>query len=82
MRKIVLIFSLLAVLALPAMASAQGVGYDPTAAKITTPTQPAPSSHSSLPFTGLDVSLLVVGGLVLLGAGFALRRAQHGGRTA
>ncbi|HET8976702.1 MAG TPA: hypothetical protein VFN87_01000 [Solirubrobacteraceae bacterium] len=32
------------------------------------------TSASTLPFTGLDVGLLVVGGSVLLGAGLLVRR--------
>lgn len=32
------------------------------------------SGDSSLPFTGLDVTLLVLGGLALLGVGIGLRR--------
>jgi hypothetical protein len=34
----------------------------------------APTSGSSLPFTGADVGIIAVLGLVLLGTGFALRR--------
>jgi hypothetical protein len=33
-----------------------------------------PASGSSLPFTGFDVTLLLAGGLVLLGVGVAMRR--------
>jgi hypothetical protein len=34
-------------------------------------------SSQTLPFTGLDVALLVVGGGVLLGAGLVVRRASR-----
>lgn len=38
------------------------------------------SSSSSLPFTGIDLGLLVLGGVVLIGAGFLVRRlARHAG---
>jgi hypothetical protein len=36
------------------------------------------STASTLPFTGLDVGLLVVGGGVLLGAGLIVRRFSRG----
>jgi hypothetical protein len=39
----------------------------------------AVSSGSSLPFTGLDLALLVVGGVTLLVAGAGLRRASRRG---
>ena len=35
------------------------------------------SSAGTLPFTGLDVALLVVGGGTLLGAGFVVRRLSR-----
>ncbi len=38
----------------------------------------AGTNSSSLPFTGLDLGLLVVGGAVLLGAGMVVRRASRG----
>ncbi len=34
----------------------------------------SPASTGSLPFTGLDVGALAVGGIVLLGAGVVVRR--------
>ncbi len=36
------------------------------------------TSSSSLPFTGLDLGLLVVGGAALLGTGLVVRRASRG----
>lgn len=40
------------------------------------------TSSSSLPFTGLDIGLLVLAGVVLVSAGFVLRwrLRQHGGQ--
>jgi hypothetical protein len=40
------------------------------------------SSGGSLPFTGLDIALVAGGGLLLLGAGFAMRRLAPGTRSA
>jgi hypothetical protein len=67
-------------LMLPTMALASGSptcqAYNPqlcsvNSSKVTsTPTDAA----STLPFTGLNVGLLVVGGGALLGAGFVMRR--------
>jgi len=37
----------------------------------------AASSEGSLPFTGLDLGLLAVGGLVLVGVGVTLRRVAR-----
>jgi hypothetical protein len=42
----------------------------------------ASASTGSLPFTGLDVALVAGGGLLLLGAGFAMRRITPGTRSA
>jgi hypothetical protein len=45
----------------------------------TTATSPtATTSASTLPFTGLDVGLLVAGGGTLLGAGLVVRRLSRG----
>jgi hypothetical protein len=43
----------------------------------TTVTQAPVRSSGTLPFTGIDVVLLVVGGGVLLSAGFMVRRFSH-----
>ncbi len=58
-----------------------------TPKKPTTPTPPqqtvqaqqqqAPAGTSSLPFTGLQVTLVLLAGAVLLGGGLALRRATN-----
>ena len=36
-----------------------------------------PASGSSLPFTGFDVTLLIAGGIVLLGVGITMRRVSR-----
>jgi hypothetical protein len=41
-------------------------------------TATSPTSESTLPFTGLDVGLLVAGGGTLLGAGLVVRRLSRG----
>ena len=43
-----------------------------------TPSSTGTTSTGSLPFTGLDVGLLAAGGIVLLGAGLAVRRLSAG----
>jgi hypothetical protein len=40
-----------------------------------TASRPVANSGSSLPFTGLDIGIVVVGGLLLLGLGLLLRRS-------
>ena len=37
------------------------------------------SSGGNLPFTGLDLALIVIGGVALLATGFLLRRAGRSG---
>jgi hypothetical protein len=44
---------------------------------VTTGTPSSTSSSGTLPFTGLDVVLLVAGGGTLLGAGFVVRRLSR-----
>jgi hypothetical protein len=91
-RKFTLIVSLIAVLAalaVPAFASA--AGYSAVAgvqSSGNTPDNNGPSavvqstatSKGGLPFTGLDVGLVLIGGVLLVGAGVTLRRftATHG----
>jgi hypothetical protein len=53
----------------------QGYGQQ-TCAPVTTTTATT-SSAGTLPFTGLDVALLVAGGVTLLGAGFVIRRLSR-----
>ena len=69
----------LAVSAAPAVASTTD-GYATPAGvsqtQITDPsgTTPRTTSGSTLPFTGLDVGLMLAGGVVLLGGGLGLKR--------
>lgn len=44
-------------------------------AKVDGPTADPPSTAGTLPFTGFDLALAGLGGLLLLGVGFALSRA-------
>jgi hypothetical protein len=76
-----------ALAAAPAHASSSASGYNgkgdvidqtinstsPTAANAPV-TAAQPSSGSSLPFTGFDVTLLALGGVLLVGIGFTMRR--------
>jgi hypothetical protein len=71
-------------LMLPAMALASGSptcqAYSPQLCSVntskvpSTPTEATATTASTLPFTGLNVGLLVLGGGALLGAGFVMRR--------
>ncbi len=87
MKRIVTLVAMIAALALPAAALASGsstcqsynaqlcqVVSNTTASVGQTSTSPTATSAGSLPFTGLDVGLLVLGGAVLLGAGLIVRR--------
>jgi hypothetical protein len=59
-------------------ASSTCQAYNPQTCNVipTSQTRPA-TSDGSLPFTGLDVVLLVAGGGALLGAGFVVRRLSR-----
>ena len=82
MKRIVIILASLAVLALPSAAlagSSTCQSYNPQLCQVASnvasrTTATSSTSASTLPFTGLDVGLLVVGGGVLLGAGLLVRR--------
>jgi hypothetical protein len=67
----------LAVLAAPAAASVTN-GYATPAGvsqtQVSDPTTTSSTSGSTLPFTGLDLGLIVAGGVVLLGGGLVLKR--------
>jgi hypothetical protein len=80
MRRIATLAATLALLATaPAVAQASSTcqAYNPQTCKIissnqsTTATDPA---DGTLPFTGIDAALLVVGGGTMVGVGFAMRR--------
>ena len=81
MRRIVTLMVSLAVLAAPAAAFASSSSCQAYNSETCGPQQiqrgNTPSSSGQLPFTGLDVVLLVVGGGTLLGAGFVVRRASR-----
>ena len=78
MKRITLVGALLIALALPATALAQGnstcQAYNPQLCSSVSNTN---ASTGSLPFTGLDVVLLVAGGGTLLAAGFVVRRLSR-----
>lgn len=74
----VLIALALCVALLPATAFAASStcqAYNPQTCSVTTTTT-APTT-SALPFTGLDLALLVAGGIVLMGAGVVVRMASR-----
>jgi hypothetical protein len=74
--------SLSLMVAAPAMAATSSTcpAYHPDCNNIqhfgTTPITTSTTSTGTLPFTGLDVGLLVAGGGSLLGLGFVLRRTS------
>ena len=47
-----------------------------TVVKSTTATKPA-ATTGTLPFTGADLTIALVGGMALLGTGYSLRRASR-----
>ena len=82
LRRFILLSLALAVLAIPAAPAVASVtdGYATPAGvsqtQVTDPTRNATTSTSgsTLPFTGLDLGLVLVGGVVLLGGGLVLKR--------
>jgi hypothetical protein len=70
------VVSLMLIAAAPAAASESSTcsSYNPTCNNITT----TPTHTGTLPFTGLDVVMLVVGGGALAGLGLVLRRTSRG----
>jgi hypothetical protein len=86
LRRITLLSLALAAFAIPAAPAVAGVtdGYATPAGVSQTQVSDGPastsarttstSSGSTLPFTGLDVGLLLAGGVVLLGGGLLLKR--------
>jgi hypothetical protein len=79
MRRITMLGAILVALALPATALAQGnstcQAYNPQLCSSVSNT--TSTRTGSLPFTGLDVVLLVAGGGMLLAAGFVVRRLSR-----
>jgi Alphavirus glycoprotein J len=82
LRRLILLSLALAALAIPAAPAVASVtdGYATPAGvsqtQVTDPTRnaTASTSGSTLPFTGLDLGLMLVGGVVLLGGGLVLKR--------
>ncbi|HUJ35332.1 MAG TPA: hypothetical protein VLW51_08980 [Solirubrobacteraceae bacterium] len=52
-------------------------GTSPGSTTVTTTSATSANSPGTLPFTGLDVVLLVAGGGALLSAGFVIRRLSR-----
>lgn len=81
MRRFVILIALAAALALPAQALANGVPNNASGATQyhrTTPSVTPPTQPSQLPFTGEDVLLVVLAGVLMTGAGFTLyRQVKH-----
>ncbi len=86
MKRIAALIVSLGLLVLPATAMASGSStcqsYNPQLCTVVsntaTQTTTTPVTTSTLPFTGLDVVLLAVGGGTLLGAGLVVRRLSRG----
>ena len=78
MRRITILGAVLIALAIPATAVAQGnstcQAYNP---QLCSSVSGNTANTGSLPFTGLDVVLLVAGGGMLLAAGFVVRRLSR-----
>ena len=81
MRRFVILIAFIAALALPAQALAGGVPSNASGATQyhrVTPSVTPPAPPSQLPFTGEDVLLVVLAGVLLTGAGFTLyRQVKH-----
>jgi hypothetical protein len=79
MRRIATLAAAIALIA-PATASAQSStcqAYNPQLCTVAAGTATQSNSSGTLPFTGLDVVLLAVGGGTLLGAGVVVRRLSR-----
>jgi hypothetical protein len=87
MKRIVILVATVALLALPGAAFASGSStcqsYNAQLCNVASNTNSrttattATNTASTLPFTGLDVGLLIVGGGALLGAGLLVRRLSR-----
>ncbi|MHB8658217.1 MAG: hypothetical protein ACYC91_09735 [Solirubrobacteraceae bacterium] len=76
MRPVAVLLAIAAILLLPAAAAAQSSSstcqaYNPQLCAVA---RNAEGASGTLPFTGLDVALLLAGGGALLGAGLLVRR--------
>ena len=85
LRRLILLSLAIAVLAIPATPAVAGTtdGYATPAGVSQTQVADGPgttnsstrsTSGSTLPFTGLDLGVVLAGGVVLLGSGLALKR--------
>jgi hypothetical protein len=77
MKRIATLVVALALIAAPASAFAQGSSTCQAYNAETCGPQQISRAQGQLPFTGLDVVLLVAGGGTLLGAGFVVRRLSR-----
>lgn len=80
MRRLVILMAFLATLALPAQSLASGISHSAAGATQYHRAVPSvtPPSQPQLPFTGEDVLLVVLTGLLLAGGGVALyRQVKH-----
>jgi hypothetical protein len=60
-----------------AQSSSECQAYNPQLCNISDQNESTTTSEGTLPFTGLDVALLAVGGGGLLGAGLVVRRLSR-----
>jgi uncharacterized surface anchored protein len=81
MRRFLILIALITALALPAQAVANGVPSNASGATQyhrVTPTVEPPTTPGQLPFTGEDVLLVVLAGVLLTGTGLTLyRQVKH-----
>jgi cell division protein FtsW (lipid II flippase) len=80
MKRIVILVVAIGLLMVPSAALAQSStcqAYNPQTCESSSETTTTTTESGTLPFTGLDVALLAVGGGALLGAGFVVRRLSR-----
>jgi uncharacterized surface anchored protein len=80
MRRLIILIAFITALALPAQAVANGVEENASGATQYVRTTPSvtPPAQAQLPFTGEDVLLVVLAGLLLTGGGVMLyRQVKH-----
>jgi hypothetical protein len=85
MKKLIFLVVLLAMtMSITGSAMAQGSSdpYLNLAGQVQGQVDGSDDGNGSLPFTGLDIALVAGGGLLLLGAGIAMRRIAPGTRSA